>query len=216
MVPGRELPILFSTPMVQAIDQELKDITRRVVKYKKIITDPTVGFTTFTPERSFSVRGTHENGQYGESFFKLPYCKGDIIWVRETFLIRPDDKPEYRANYSYSSAKAMKWKPNIFMRKEHARFWLEVVSVRAERLHKITNEDAIREGVERINDYGETGFMDYLNPESSPSDISPRHSFETLWMSINGKESWEPNPWVWRIEFKVLSKTGRPENLCLS
>jgi hypothetical protein len=37
------------------------------------------------------------------------------------------------------------------------------------------------------------------------------HSFETLWKSINGEESWNVNPWVWAVSFKVLTTDGKPE-----
>jgi hypothetical protein len=33
-----------------------------------------------------------------------------------------------------------------------------------------------------------------------------KSSFETLWQSINGEQSWAQNPWVWRIEFKRIEK----------
>jgi len=31
-------------------------------------------------------------------------------------------------------------------------------------------------------------------------------SFESLWCSINGIDSWIANPWVWVIEFEHVSK----------
>ncbi|WP_155714611.1 hypothetical protein [Leptospira noguchii] len=34
--------------------------------------------------------------------------------------------------------------------------------------------------------------------------IYPRISFWLLWVSINGPDSWQLNPWVWVIEFKKL------------
>lgn len=79
------IPILFSDLMVKSIDLGNKTNTRRIIKYSKIIQDPQIGFSLFTDEGDFSVRGIHENGQYGESFFKKPYNKGDILYVRETF-----------------------------------------------------------------------------------------------------------------------------------
>jgi hypothetical protein len=33
---------------------------------------------------------------------------------------------------------------------------------------------------------------------------SARESFQSLWMDINGRESWEANPWVWVVEFKRI------------
>jgi hypothetical protein len=41
----------------------------------------------------------------------------------------------------------------------------------------------------------------------------PVTSFSSLWQSIHGKDSWDANPWVWVISFKVLSTTGKPQNL---
>lgn len=76
-------PILFSTPMVRAILEGRKSQTRREVKYGKKITDPTVGFSIFTEKGEFEVRGVHENGEYGSSFFKVPIGKGDILWIKE-------------------------------------------------------------------------------------------------------------------------------------
>ena len=33
-------------------------------------------------------------------------------------------------------------------------------------------------------------------------------AFRKLWVSNCG--DWDANPWVWAIDFKVLSTTGRP------
>ena len=68
-----------------------------------------------------------------------------------------------------------------------SRIMLEVTGVRVERLHGITDADALAEGVDRTN----TSIPGYA-----------RERFVRLWTSINGNESWASDPWVWVIEFK--------------
>lgn len=94
-------PIIFSTPMVQAILDGRKTMTRRVIKpqptywdagerlYDK---DNIVGPEFYTPIRvdkdgeqypGEEVYGIYsDNGEYG---CKAPYKPGDILWVRETW-----------------------------------------------------------------------------------------------------------------------------------
>ena len=67
---------------------------------------------------------------------------------------------------------------------------LEVTDVRIERLCDIADIDALREGVLRGQNIFNTGEL--------------RAAYRKLWEQINGKGSWEKNPWVWVIEFKKL------------
>jgi hypothetical protein len=96
------------------------------------------------------------------------------------------------------------WKPSIFMPKAACRIFLEITDVKVERLQDISEEDAINEGVELLpNNRYKYYLSEYFDC------INAVHSFQTLWKSINGAESWEANPFVWAIEFKQITK---PEN----
>jgi hypothetical protein len=101
----------------------------------------------------------------------------------------------------------MKWKPSIFMPKKKCRIFLEITDVRVERLQDISEEDAIAEGIKKTwinDDIKQCRFKNYIN--DGKGSKSPIDSFNSLWVSINGKDSWKANPWVWVYEFKVVEK----------
>jgi hypothetical protein len=212
-------PILFSTPMVQAILEGRKTMTRRTVKLPKnwIPEDDLwdwVALQDFHPE-----------------IFK--YKVGDVLWVRETFYSgyvldendnvpdnapleywyfadtrdsRPGDMSDEKCMFLFGNDKKIwpSWKPSIFMPKAACRIFLEITDVKVERLQDISEEDAINEGVELLpNNRYKYYLSEYFDC------INAVHSFQTLWKSINGAESWEANPFVWAIEFKQITK---PEN----
>ena len=92
-----------------------------------------------------------------------------------------------------------RWKPSIFMTRAASRITLEVTAVRVERLHAITEGDAMAEGV----DLKSEAWPD--TPGAIPLSLKPTFAFELLWKSINGDDSWAANPWVWVVEFKRVT-----------
>lgn len=192
----KERPILFSTPMVQAILAGRKTQTRRVVKPQP----DEDGLAKFIPSQRWE--------DTGGKAYTCPYGKvGDVLWVRETWKEAPEQatwkKYSYKADYNSHLAQLGKWKPSIFMPKDASRIWLKITNVSVERLQDITNKDAMSEGIESI-DHG-VHWRNYVPSEIS-CFIHPMHSFESLWTSINGEDSWNANPWVWVIEFERIEK----------
>lgn len=82
---------------------------------------------------------------------------------------------------------------------------IEMTGFRVERLQDISEQDAIAEGISRVG--SDTAWKDYLR--SGIYLANPVDSFNSLWQSIYGDESWSSNPWVWVIEFKVLTTNGK-------
>lgn len=203
--------------MVQAILDGRKTQTRRLLKLKHYHDH------NWTPTK---IKEEHIDGiqrwemrcgsQYTLPIFKCPYGEpGDLLWVRESWQHWFNDKMEPSGVYLYKAdddgKNGIGWKPSIHMPKEAARIWLEVKNVRAERLQDISEEDSKAEGVERwIEERMKSKpthykvYCDLENPnDPAMYSSSAKYSFETLWHLINGLESWEANPWVWVIEFKV-------------
>jgi hypothetical protein len=223
----KERPILFSSPMVQALLAGTKTMTRRTTGLDKVNENPNdwrftgmyiEGANTDKPVLLASFQSLVSVQDV--KFIKCPYGEvGDLLWVREKFNYRFEDKtqPAYAADMNDATQGIIKWKPSIHMPKAAARIWLEITNVRFERLMDITEKDAVAEGIENLLDNmpdTEPTFRNYMHhpPIKEAAQRawevcadSAEHSFETLWHSINGEESWNANPWVWVVEFKKVS-----------
>jgi hypothetical protein len=188
-----EKPILFSGEMVKAILAGRKTQTRRAIKPQPLTAQ-------MISESTASL--CHP----GMIWRKCPYGQpGDRLWVRETFQFvhansdgqrntfnshKPFSQHDYRwieyAATPKDNEPPPKWKPSIFMPRWASRITLEITSSRVERLKDISNEDCFAEGL--------------------PADTTKgnRTWYGDLWEKINGKGSWDANPWVWVIEFKKV------------
>ena len=69
-------------------------------------------------------------------------------------------------------------------------------SWRVERLQDITDEDCIREGIEKDGDV--YSFNDYEGYKT------PQLAFKALINRLSGKGTWELNPWVFVYEFELV------------
>lgn len=104
-----------------------------------------------------------------------------------------------------------RFRPSIHMPKEACRIKLEIVSMGVERLWSISQLDAFDEGVlihgstTKGENFSVTNifYVDYMDL-GGKAYANPINSFLSLWESINGEKSMNSNPWVWRIEFKII------------
>lgn len=200
----KEIPMLFSTPMVQAIREGRKTQTRRMVNPQPVVKN---GLWTYRDPWHEWYNMT--DGLFAQNIKTISKWKiGDLIWVRETHF-KNGDEWIYLADGTCCGKP--KWKPSLHMPKEAARIWLRVTTVNVERLNEISADDAVCEGVTKSmrNSFG------YSSEESEESFNFTQsiHTYRLLWESINGSGSWDKNPWVWVISFEVLSTTGKPEKV---
>lgn len=230
-------PILFSTEMVQAINAGRKTQTRRLLPdwcnaYSSVemVRDPELCDPKAFERNEIKIKQCH--GLYaclgkGEEHFKCKYDIGNILWVRETWQkVESYPEPDCFGKYLYKANGDTPdtWKPSIFMPKEACRLFLQVTDIWAERLQDITKEDAIAEGIAPLFSHEEIHglnyhaeldlkpmpFKNYLYPKIEPYSGYDKaiDSYKSLWKKINSVESWNKNPFVWVITFKVVS---RPE-----
>ena len=190
-----EHPIIFSTKMVEAIDEGRKTRTRRVI-------DP-------QPEEELNPlwenRGegqtiydlwTYECDS-GGSIWRSPYGRpGDILWVRESFAFLDDftgndpgtralcEKAFFRADYGdidniHDNLK--RWRPSIHMPRQLCRLFLQNRAVQVVRLQNMSRDDAREEGI-----VGRGALNNYSGISNYPWN-DPRDAFKELWDFINSK-----------------------------
>ncbi|WP_417762203.1 hypothetical protein [Shewanella sp.] len=185
-----ERPISFNDEMISAILAGEKQQTRRPLKPQ--------------PEG-----GAHRDfGRWCNGNNARLICKhgavGDRLWVREAHSIRvtPWALSNGLAWYRRSDigdmwAGEIRWQPQQRMPRWASRILLEITSIRIERLHDISQEDAKAEGFKKPLKTPDIKYAldDYL--------VDERTSFAECWDGIYS--TWSENPWVWVIGFKVLS-----------
>ena len=217
----KERPILFSGPMVKAILDGRKTMTRRVVKKQPA--------DVYVPEEGFV--NCDENGivwgrqrvlvrdyvdvdvfPFPSTYapMRCPYgVPGGLLWVREScYICRQDEdgaptvEPPvvYKASSSPPTDLYPFIRPSIHMPRWASRITLEITYVRAELLQEITEEDARAEGVYP------NGFENGFGQVYPSGGTTPyRRGFAMVWDSINGKKyPWASNPWVWVVSFKRI------------
>lgn len=189
-------PILFSAPMICALLDGRKTQTRRIMKPQPIEISG-LGKRIY-PDEDWKLswgelRAGHEDCQYGKV--------GDLLWVRETYNNTCGELLYKADNVILGCAK---WKPSIYMPRHISRLTLKITGIRVEKLHSISERDAIAEGL--INT------CDHTFPKWTAGDGFPEHfefpigAYKDLWQSINGDGSWDLNPWVWVLEFEVIEQ----------
>ncbi|MBK67985.1 MAG: hypothetical protein CMP22_07645 [Rickettsiales bacterium] len=209
-----EKPILFNAEMVQAILSGQKTQTRRIIK----------------PQPGSHLDDDIIKGAWEDGFIdvKCPYGKiRDQLWVREntyadhetsdsivlskyfdgTPVLIKHDGHDAVQHWSYSRD----CRPSIHMERKSSRIQLEIKDVRVERLQDICEEDAIDEGIDiQTHPFDDASYYckNYLDKEgmgwANGFANNGIKSFQSLWQSINGEESWANNPWVWVVKFERI------------
>jgi hypothetical protein len=198
-------PILFSAPMVRAILEGRKTVTRRVLKPRPYNRDGDA--VDISKAKSARIVTGHDGLDYIQ--FEHPlggpltahmasYQPGDTLWVREAWRantewdgnpprdIPPGSPVQYEAD-SPTLTCGGRYRHARFMPRWASRITLNVTGVTVERLQDITEEQAWAEGV------------------SVPSPAHAVRGFRNLWNNINGPDAWDQNPWVAAISFERVT-----------
>ena len=170
--------IIFSEPLFHAVVEGRKTQTRRMRVAKEIL-----------------------SGQEVE--FSPRYKAGETVYLKEPYFI--DIKGDVCYKYEPQEllipmcTKNVKWQNKLFMPARYARYFIEITDLRCERLQQITDSDCVKEGI-CINPNYDEDVKNGLRISSSSYIVNYAELIDT----INGKGTWESNPYVWVYSFKLL------------
>lgn len=220
--------ILFKPEMIKAIVEGRKTVTRRTITRPEQWTIEWNGkVASFEDDNGDIQTLDHRFAKYypGETVYIKEAVStrpdnGQTMTRREyDTLRRLFDIPDIGVIF----------KSALFMKQSDARYFICIKSVRPERLQEITEQDAVLEGCEAHIRHIVSGIG--VNPHSGSFPyFSARMIYKELWDSINDKVSpakrlftlddksnrhfvknqhgefcWAKNPWVWRIEFELVT-----------
>lgn len=226
----KELPILFSTEMVQALLDGRKTQTRRVITAHN-----TVGFSIKKKLLDFGrieidrpgvivCEESSDDGWYGH----CKYQPGDLLYVRETWKPLGQDPDDGQWTIEYKDGTKL----NIgrMWPKEEEPKEIDLSERLAEQyeekghmpwkpsIHMPKNASRIWLRVkkiwpEHIQDISDADIKKEGIDWYETTAIERLNKFESLWDSINKSRGygWDNNPLVWATEFEIVSETGKPE-----
>jgi hypothetical protein len=225
-----DFPIIFSAPMVRALLDDRKTMTRRLA---------------WSHPGKAGRRAKRRDG-WPEGMWPSQWqnrIPGDRLWVREKLHIRPvmtaahavsyfdEEDQKMLGGWKYlrllSCHGAIKrpekpiWRPASQMPRELSRLTLFVTATKIERLQAITSDDAKLEGAESrpncsgYNDGREGWSMDWSRVGTKGTGgmilrerdlclATPRAAFGNYWCRLHGPDSWNANPEVVALTFKVI------------
>ena len=183
----------FSEPMVKAWMEGRKTVTRRLVKM--VSRKGCVWCEGKKPYEWVEAGGDISGYDYSRPCrcISSPYRPGETVYIKETWA-DVSGKIKGAVYKATNPDQGYSWKSPRFMPEWATRSHALIVSVRPERVRDITEEEAMREGM------NPTGFR---SKTEGIAGYEHRLDFYTLWESLHSG-SWERNDWVWRIELEKM------------
>lgn len=188
--------------LTQAVLDESKTQTRHIIKMPKKIDGRTVcGFEICCPlinKENKYIMPTDEEGYQFENEFKPKYQVGEIVAVAQSYK----DCGEFDV---YEAPKGtVGWSNKMFVRADLMPHQIQITDIRFEKLQDISEDDCLKEGVlEQFRPQSMS--CKFYIPNILDLDFStPKEAFAALIDKINGKGTWERNPYVIVYEFKLI------------
>ena len=199
--------IIFSEPMFNSVINGIKTQTRMILKSQPtgVVNSWDLTPLSIHPEYDNLLGSFYYRSDDGFEYIHPRYKVGEKVYLKEPYFI-DDNRVIYRFDNYKDDHLICKWENN--MPEKYARYWIEIEAVRCERLQDISEEDFLKEGIVRLgSEHYYNGFQsgDLDKNDNYFPYSSPQISYAAFIDKINGKGTWESNPFVWVNSFKLIN-----------
>ena len=164
--------------LTQAVIEGRKTMTRRIIHYKDILRF-----------------GHNKHSDKSDVLINLvaAYKIGETVAIAQAYKdiiarISPRFSP-----HAYDWMREEKgWTNKMFVKADLMPHRIRITGIKVERLQDITEEDCLKEGIEK-DMYGNK----FVHPDA-------RHAFAAMIDRISGIGTWESNPWVFAYSFELV------------
>lgn len=188
--------------LTQAVISGRKTVTRRIVdpqgKYEKL--------RWWQPCLEFEecLYGYTENE--GWEVIEPRYNVGEIVAVAQRYdsFLHPNNGV-IEHDYQTTALASKGWDNKMFVKADLMPHQIQIRDLRIERLRDISDIDCIKEGIRHAYAESILGMHGYIDCEGTGLWFNtPREAFASLIDKVSGRGTWDRNPFVWRIEFKLV------------
>jgi len=171
------------------------------------VTDDLRYLDTAAPDR-YAVIVRTTDGQLLE--FKPQYRMGEVVAVAMSYKSiyeRVAAKTwEYAEEYKNKHKDLAGWKNKMFVKPDLMPHVITITDIRVERLQDISNEDCLKEGIEKMLVGGEYHLYSFLDKKKYEwiDFRTPQEAYADLIDKINGKGTWASNPYVFVYDFELV------------
>mgnify|MGYP002765379834 FL=1 len=190
--------------LTQAVLEGRKTQTRRIVYTQN-------GFVVFDGE-DFQLKKL-DNGQalltLCNNRFKTAYYKiGETIAIAQSYktiqeYLRKVTGTDLELKSELSQSKG--YTNKIFVRADHMPHHIRITNIRFERLQDISEKDCLAEGIWEAHDVGLEGVTYWYTGLANSPYRTAREAYAALIDKINGKGTWQSNPYVFVYNFETVS-----------
>lgn len=143
----------------------------------------------------------------GEIAIKPRYKVWEKLYLKEPYYIDNDGFTYYKYNpHVIMDYEPKKWYNKLFMPAKYARYFIQIEGVRCERLQDISYKDCFKEGIKSRVTAVPPYELIYQIPNNPNYYYTSQQAYADLIDSINGKGTWQSNPYVFVYDF-ILSKS---------